>query len=96
MTLGDTVSTSRTKITLLGYQDQSLVYRQLGNKLEIDFPSYYQYIRACRKGCNWAYVLKMSNVKPRTRHLVKVNLKKQIKEIGIPKIGNDCNEVDCF
>ena len=97
LVLGDVISTSRTKISLLGYKAPSLGYRQIDNKLEIDFPSYYKYISTCKKGCQWAYSLKMTNVRPRINHKVKIDLleiKRKIEE----RVNLDisCNDVDCM
>ena len=91
------VSTLRTRISLLGYKAPPLKYRQIDSKLEIDFPSYYKYISTCKEGCQWAYSLKMTNVKPRINHKVKIDLLEINSKIG-EKVNLDirCNDVDCM
>ena len=91
--LADVVSTSRTKITLLGYGNKLLKYRQINGRLKVDFPSYFQYITKCTEGCEWAYVLKMVNIKPRPKSNVKVNLIKNNQNIQID--DTDCNDIQC-
>ena len=91
--LADVVSTSRTKITLLGYGNKRLKYRQINGRLKVDFPSYFQYITKCTEGCEWGYVLKMVNIKPRKKSNVKVNLIKNIKNIQIDDA--ECNDINC-
>ena len=91
------ISTSRTKISLLGYKTSSLRYRQINDKLEIDFPSHYKYISTCKEGCQLAYSLKMTNVRPRINHKVQIDLleiKRKIEERVDLDIS--CNDVDCM
>ena len=91
------ITTSRTKISLLGYKAPSLRYRQINNKLEIDFPSYYKYISTCKGGCQWAFSLKMTNVKPRINHEVKTDLlETNIKIEERVNLHISCNDVDCM
>ena len=97
LVLGDVITTSRTKISLLGYKAPSLRYRQINNNLEIDFPSYHKYISTCKEGCQWAYSLKMTNVKPRINHQVKTDMleiNRKLEERVNLDIG--CNDVDCM
>ena len=91
------ITTSSTKISLLGYKSPSLRYRQIDNKLEIDFPSYHKYISTCKEGCQWAYSLKMTNVKPRINHEVKTDLLETNRKIeeGVD-LDINCNDVDCI
>ena len=91
------VSTLRTRISLLGYKAPPLKYRQIDSKLEIDFPSYYKYISTCKEGCQWAYSLKMTNVKPRINHQVKINLLEINRKIE-ERVNLDisCNDVGCM
>ena len=95
LSLADVVTTSRTKITLLGYGNRLLKYRQSNGHLEIDFPSYYEFISTCQEGCEWAYVLKLVNIKPRQKHNVKVNLVSPNEDQNIKIDNNECNDLHC-
>ena len=95
MTLGDVVSTTRTKITLLGYGNKSLKYRQSNGRLEIDFPSYYEFITTCEDGCEWGYVLKLVNIKPRHKTNVEVKLIQSNDNQENVMSDNECNDINC-
>ena len=95
MTLADVVSTTRTKITLLGYGNKPLRYRQLNDRLEIDFPSYYQFITTCEDGCEWGYVLKLVKIKPREKSKVAVELIQSNDNQKIGMSDNECNDIHC-
>ena len=79
----------------MGYKTRNLRYRQLVDGLEIYFPSFHHYKSVCGGNCQWAYALKMSNVKSRETTTVAVNVVKQDKPRMVTSFESDCNEIDC-
>jgi hypothetical protein len=65
LTLGSVKADSGTKIEMLGYKSGLLQYKQEANGLSINLPPFFKVIEGCPE-CQWASVLKMTNVTPKT------------------------------
>ena len=61
LVLGDIVTTSQSKVQLLGYRGH-LKFEQTGNTVNVAFPNMSRFLKQCGRDCLAAYSLKMTNV----------------------------------